>query len=316
MKKTFKVFKQQQYFLTDEASSKTRKVFISHLDKMKPLEFLQLISKLDKTYKGILSKNTLSITEKIDGSALRVGQDKDGKAFIESSTSDSMFNVGDFVVRDLSKGYSGEIGKKFDALLKIFKNDAKLQKLLTKYNNGNGIKIIGEILYTPMGLEIFDKTIKFIRITYERENLGTELTFVPFKVTDEYGKPYDNSEEIKKALYSISTSSRKYVPPTLKIDRDIDISIEINKFKDDIIGRYSNLDALLSSRKHIDREMKEIIKQEILEYQKIIAKKIVSYVNSGLFGKDFEGIVIELLDGDVLKIVTDTFKNTKFNHNE
>lgn len=299
-------------FLSFLNEAATRKVFISHIDKMKPLEFLALVSKLDKRYKGVLSRSKLSITEKIDGSALRVGQDKNGNSFIESSTSASMFNVGDFVARDISKGYSGEVGKKFDGLLKAFKEDDKFQSVLTKFNKGNGIKVIGEILYTPMAIVDLDNKIKFIRITYDKAKLGTEWTFIPFKVIDDDGNVYPNTEDVKKAIYAISSPKRKYLPPTLAIDRDIDISVEISKFQTDVLRKYKNLDEILTSRKHADRELKDIIKNEILEYQVMMAKKIISYVNSGLFGNDFEGIVIELPDGEILKVVTDVFKANKF----
>ena len=298
-------------FLEEEAK-KPKKIFISHLDKMRPLHFIDLVSKLDKKFKGVLSKDNLSITEKIDGSALRIGQDADNNAFIESSTSASMFNVGDFLARDQSKGYSGVIGKKFDGLLKGFKNDKKFQSVLTKFNNGAGIKIIGEILYTPMGIDALDNQIKFIRITYDKAKLGSEWTFVPFKVEDLEGNHYHNSKEIMNALYKISSKERKYVPPTLSISGDIDISIEINKFKNDVLKKYKNIEQLVTSRKKADKELKELIKNEILTYQKILSKKIISFVNNGLFGKDFEGLVIELSDGTVIKIITDTFKSSTF----
>lgn len=301
-------------FKTYLSESRVKKVFISHLDKMKPLEFIAFVSKLDKKYKGVLSKEKLNITEKIDGSALRIGQDANGKAFIESSTSASMFNVGDFVKRDLSKGYSGVIGKKFDSLLKGFKTDKKVQGILSKYNNGNGIKVIGEILYTPMGIEDLETTIKFIRIQYDKDKLGTEWTFVPFKVTDMDGTPYDNTKEIFRAFYSISTKDRKYVAPTIKISSDIDISIEINKFKDEVLNKYRNLDSLLLSRKKVDKDLKDTVKDEILKYQTLLANKIVSHVNGGVFGKDFEGIVIEMPDGTILKVVSDKFKTSKFDN--
>lgn len=292
-------------FLLSEAS--TKKVFISHLDKMPPLEFLALISELDKKYKGVLSKEKLSITEKIDGMVLRIGQDKDGRPFIESSAQGSVYNVGDFTVRDKARGGSGDMGKKFDALLKGFKTDKKVQKFLTKYNNGNGIKIIGEILHVPLGIVEFD-TIKFIRIAYEKAKLGSEWTFIPFKIIDDDGTPYKNAEEIKKALYAISDDKRKYVPPTLELSKDIDISVEISQFKGDILKKYKDLETLFASRKHADRPLKAAITAEIGEYQKLIAKKVISYVKSGLFGKEFEGLVIELPNGTIVKVVSDLFK--------
>lgn len=285
----------------------TKKVFISHLDKMPPLEFLALVSELDQKYKGVLSKDKLSITEKIDGMVLRIGQDKAGRPFIESSAQGSMYNVGDFTAKDKARGGDGAIGKKFDFLLKAFKADKKVQKFLTKYNNGNGIKLIGEILHVPLGITDFD-TIKFVRIAYERAKLGTEWTFIPFKVIDDDGVPYENTDEVKRGLYAISDDERKYVPPTLNISKDIDISIEISQFKDDILGKYKDLETLLASRKHADRELKATITAEIAEYQKLIAKKVISYVESGLFGKEFEGLVVELPNGTIVKVVSDLFK--------
>lgn len=294
------------------AEAPTRKVFISHLDKMKPLEFLALVGKFEDEYGGVLSREKLSITEKIDGSALRVGQDKNGRPFIESSTSASMFKVGDFVARDLSKGYSGTVGRKFDKLLGEFQKDKKFQSVLSKYNSGNGIKVIGEILYPPMALEDLEDTIKFIRIRYDKKKLGSDWTFVPFSVIDDDGNQYQNSEEIRKAIFAISTDKRKYVPPTLNIDTDIDISVEIKDIQQKVLAKYKNIDELLTSRKHADRELKEKIKDELAVYQKALAAKIISYVKGGLFGKDFEGLVIKLPDGDILKVVSDVFKAGKF----
>jgi len=63
-------------FLNESA---TQKVYIQHLNKMKPLKFLELIHKLQSKYKGILAKDKVDITEKIDGSALRIGQDHNGQ---------------------------------------------------------------------------------------------------------------------------------------------------------------------------------------------------------------------------------------------
>lgn len=289
---------------------KTQKVFINHLDKMKPLKFLEFAKKLDNEFGGVLSREKISITEKIDGSALRIGQDAAGNSFIESSTSNSMFNVGDFFARDVAKGYSGEIGKKFDALLKEFKDDKQVQAVLRKYNK-NGIKVIGEILYVPMGIEEMDK-IKFIRIAYDKSKLGEVMTFIPFEVIDGEGNSHPQQEAVLKDLYAVSNSKRKIMKPTITIDRDIDIAIELKSFDEAITKKYSDLEALLSSRKKIDQDLKKAVTEEIESYQKQIAAKILSHVTSGALGPDYEGIVIKMNDGTLLKIVTDKFKTTEF----
>lgn len=285
---------------------KTKKVFIDHLDKMKPLKFMELAKKLDNEFGGVLSREHISITEKIDGSALRIGQDEKGRSFIESSMSASMFNVGDFLARDISKGYSGEIGRKFDSILKVFKEDKEVQKILSKYNK-NGIKVIGEILFVPMGIDEIDR-IKFIRISYDKNKLGSLLTFIPFEVVDGNGEKHEKESYVLKELLSISNDTRKIIKPSIKIDRDIDISLELKDFDTNITKKYDNLEALLTSRKKVDKELKDAVTQEIAEYQKKIAQKILTYIKSGSLGPDYEGIVIKMNDGSLLKIVTDVFK--------
>ncbi len=297
-----------QKFISEQ--TKTKKVYIDHLDKMKPLRFLEFAKKLDKEFGGILSRETISITEKIDGSALRIGQDKNGKPFIESSTSDSIFNVGDFFARDISKGHSGEIGKKFDNILKIFKDDKQVQAVLKKYNT-NGIKVIGEILYIPMGIEEVDK-ITFIRIAYDKSKLGTLLTFIPFEVADGDGNQHPEQVAILRDLIAISNSTRKIMKPSIKIDRDIDISMELKSFNDTLTKKYSDIETLLASRKKIDKDLKAVVIKEIEAFQKQIASKILSYIKAGSLGPDYEGIVINMNDGTALKIVTDKFKATEF----
>jgi hypothetical protein len=289
---------------------KTKKVFIDHLDKMKPLKFLEFAKKLDKEFGGVLSKEKISITEKIDGSALRVGQDANGNSFIESSMSASMFNVGDFEARDISKGYSGEIGKKFDNILKEFKNDKQFQSVLKKYNT-NGIKVIGEILYVPMGIDEVDK-IKFIRISYDKKKLGTLLTFVPFEVIDGEGNVHPKQADVISDLYKISNDTRKILKPTIHIDKDINIAMELKDFDLAITKQYENLEDLLTSRKKVDKELKAAVIEEIGKYQKQITSKILTYIKSGSLGPDYEGIVIKMNDGSIIKIVTDVFKAGSF----
>lgn len=300
----------KNFILEEQQKSSTTKIFIDHLDKMKPLKFLELAKKLSDEFGGILSREHIEITEKIDGSALRIGQDSSGKPFIESSTSPSTFIPGDFTARALAKGYSDSIGKHFDALLKNIKEDKNIQSVLDKFNDGNGIKIIGEILYLPLGIDEVDK-IKFIRISYDKDKLGTEWTFIPFNVVYMDGMSHPKEDQIKSALYRISSSQRKYVKPTLKLSKDIDISIDL-KNVDNITKKYENIESILTSRKKLDADLKEVIKNEIAEFQQILAKKILHHVETGAFGKDFEGIVLKLSDGSLLKVVTDTFKNTEF----
>ena len=296
----------KQYIL--ESRSPT---FITHIEKMKPVDFLSLIKELNDKYRGVLNLSDISVTEKIDGTALTIGQDSDGKTFINTKMSQRYFNVGDFTDYAISKGYETTINKKFDHILESVKADKKLQGVLSKYNEGNGIVIIGEILYVPFATEVENGKLQFIFMDYDQENLGTEWTYVPFEVQDFDGNPLSTKDKIFPDLYKISTKKRKYTNANLQVDTDIDITLSINKVTKNILNKYSNIDDILKSRKKIDKPLKDKIKSEIESYQKLLATQILSYVKSGKFGDDFEGIVLKTKSGTTLKATSNRFKKRR-----
>ena len=291
-------------------AQKPKKQFIQHLDKMPPLKFLELAKRLDKEMGGVLSNDNAEIREKMDGSSLRFGLDERGRFFAQTSTSPSFFKVGDFRDRFSKHGEEAALmGDKWDQILKMLKSDKKIQTLLKKYQTSNGIRVIGEILYPPLGIDLIDK-MKFVRIKYEKKKLGSDFTFIPFYIMDGEGKIHPKEKEIFKEFYKISTAKRKYVDTVILKDRQIDISTDLNTVNNDLVKKYKNLNDVLISRKKIDQELKTKIKDEILILQRKLATKILSYVDGGLLGKDFEGIVIELSDGSIIKIVSDKFKGS------
>ena len=296
-----------------EAAKSTQRVSIQHIDKLPPKKFIQLVKYLNDEYRGILLKDKINITEKIDGSAIRFGMNKDGKVYIESSYSGPIYNDNGYTEWVKSRGYEpNRISKGFDNILKSIKTDKKLLSVLRKYYRPNGVKVIGELLYIPFGEQNKDK-VKFVKISYDKKHLGTEWTIVPFTILDDDGNEHEFTEKIKKELYKISDSKRKYVPPTINIDSNIDISAELSDIESSLFKKYPDIESLVVSRKKADKELKEKLKQEIALWQKRISQKIIQYVNKGVFGPDFEGIVIKLQDGTMLKVVTDTFKNSGLN---
>ena len=113
----------------------TQRVGIQHLEKMPPKKFIQLVNAINKKYKGILSKDSIDITEKIDGSSLRIGQNSNGQPFIESSYSGEIYIDGGYTSYVKSRGYDpSSVSEGFDNILKSIKTDSKLQKLFSKYN--------------------------------------------------------------------------------------------------------------------------------------------------------------------------------------
>jgi hypothetical protein len=285
--------------------------FITHIEQMKPLEFLSLVKTLDSEYKGLLNLNDISITEKIDGTSLTIGQDSSGKTFMNTKMSHRYFNVGDFTNYAISKGYKTDINKKFDNILKNVQADKKLQRVLSKHNRGNGIVIVGEILYVPFATEVENDRLQFIFMDYDRANLGSEWTFVPFDVQDFDGNSIGDKERIFKDLYTISTAERKYTNANLNVSGDIDITLSISDVKKNVLDKYDNIDTLIKSRKKVDKPLKDKIKSEIGVYQRQLSNQILSYVESGKFGDDFEGIVLKMKSGTTLKATSPRFKKRR-----
>ena len=285
--------------------------FITHIEQMKPLEFLSLVKTLDSEYKGLLNLNDISITEKIDGTSLTIGQDSRGKTFMNTKMSHRYFNVGDFTNYAISKGYKTDINKKFDNILKNVQADKKLQRVLSKHNRGNGIVIVGEILYVPFATEVENNRLQFIFMDYDRANLGSEWTFVPFDIQDFDGNSIDDKERIFKDLYAISTAERKYTNANLNVSGDIDITLSISDVKKNVLDKYDNIDAIIKSRKKIDKPLKDKVKAEIDMYKQQLSNQILSYVASGKFGDDFEGIVLKMKSGTTLKATSPRFKKRR-----
>ena len=278
---------------------------------MKPMDFLSLVKELDSKYKGVLDLEDISITEKIDGTSLTIGQDSSGKTFMNTKMSHRYFNVGDFTNYAISKGYKTDINKKFDNILKNIQADKKLQRVLSKHNRGNGIVIVGEILYVPFATEVENNRLQFIFMDYDRANLGSEWTFVPFDIQDFDGNSIDDKERIFKDLYAISTAERKYTNANLNVSGDIDITLSISDVKKNVLDKYDNIDAIIKSRKKIDKPLKDKVKAEIDMYKQQLSNQILSYVASGKFGDDFEGIVLKMKSGTTLKATSPRFKKRR-----
>ena len=146
---------------------------------------------------------------------------------------------------------------------------------------------------------------------YDRANLGSEWTFVPFDVQDFDGNSIGDKERIFKDLYAISTAERKYTNANLNVSGDIDITLSISDVKKNVLDKYDNIDTLIKSRKKVDKPLKDKIKSEIEVYQRQLSNQILSYVESGKFGDDFEGIVLKMKSGTTLKATSPRFKKRR-----
>lgn len=289
-----------------EAIAASKRIGIEHLNQLKPTDFINLVKFINDELGGKISDKNASMSVKVDGFSLRFGLDKEGEFFIESSNSGPQFVGGAFSQYTINRhGENNPISIAYDTIFKDLKSNKKLQKIL-KDNNENGIKVICECLYTPIGKVVGDK-IRFVAIDYDKNKLGGEATFVLFKAQDAEGHNLDNSilNDIKK----LSDSKFLFSDANTSID-EVDFSVEIKdvlKFA----AQYPDLDTVVKSRKQKDKYTKNLIKDTLKDYQDKMGKKLLKAVRDGKFGNEFEGIVIQLLSGKTFKVISKEFSSRK-----
>jgi len=288
---------------------------------MSPNDFIELIDYI-KQNKGVLNSAIANLSEKADGFSLRFGQDARNKFYIESSHSGPIFDEGKFREFTLDKkGKSDPISEGFEDILKTLKHDKKLQDYLKSINTENGIKIVAEAFYMPLGeySDMNDDVVKFIATWYSKEKLGEWATFVVINATDGQGEPLDEEMvlQIKKDLKGLSTKAIKFEDSDIPNYQDIDLNSEIEKV-DKLINTLQTeygkkIDEILQnpSRSRDVINQRNRIKKEMLSLQKEFANRLSGLMNKGKFGKEYEGLVFTLADGVMFKIVSDRFKEAK-----
>ena len=170
-----------EYQLLNEIKA-THRVGIQHLDKLTPTKFFELMYVFYKEFGGVLPSKKVKVTEKVDGSSIRFGVDAQNHFFIESSYSGPVYDEGDYTNYVISRGYEpNEISQNFENLLKLLKPIKTLLEVLKKHNKGEGVKVIGEMMYNPMA-KVDGKKIRYVYMNYDKSKLANVLTMVPFSV--------------------------------------------------------------------------------------------------------------------------------------
>lgn len=280
----------------NEGMSASKRVGITDLRKMKPLEFIDLMGHFQDEFKGKLTSNDLSFSLKVDGSPLRIGVDEDAQFFVETGKSGLMRTA---------KGIEAAIVNRVSTpkVLHMYA-EFKKQKPVISYlqqqaGRHGGIKIIGELLYVPKAIADGDK-LKFVSITYDKKKLGNLATFVCLAVVDGNGKPVKEEAQIINNLKRLSDGHINYDDANISV-RDIDFSADIASF-DNILRNYEDVARVLQSRKAVDKQVKDAIIDAVKIYQERFASKILSIVQDKKFGDEFEGLVLKTKTGKTLKI--------------
>jgi len=288
-----------------EAITKTKRVGIQHLNKMKPMDFLNLVKVLKDELGGKISDSNASVTLKVDGFGCRFGLDADNGFFLESSNSGPQYKPKSFSQYTINrKGKADKISIAYDELFDSLSKNKKLISVLKKNNTDSGIKIVSECLYAPIGKK--DKgTIKFVAINYDSAKLGKIATLVLIKAQDGHGTELKGS--VIKDIKGLSTNDYLFTDPSTSID-SVDLNVQIQdvlKF----VSKYPDFEQKILSRKHADRELKTLLQDTIAGYQEKMSKKILKAIVSAKFGSEFEGIVIKLSNGTVFKTIHSDFSN-------
>lgn len=294
---------------------------------MKPEDFIELINFIKNANQGILNKSNAHLSEKSDGFSLKFGLDDKNKFFIESSRSGPIFDEGTFRQFAIDKkGETNPVTEGYEDIFKSLKHNKELQNYLKSINTPSGIKIQSECFYLPIGKtsETNKSIVKFVATWYRKEKLGSWATFVVINVTDGKGRPLmqDKVRKIKDDLKQLSTKEMKFDYGDIPDFSEIDLSSEIRKieeFINSIEEEYGQkIDDIMNnpSRQKSALVQKRKIKQEMLNLQKDFSKKLSGLIKTGKFGDEYEGLVFELANGIMFKVVSDRFKEAKKAYNQ
>ncbi len=288
---------------SEEVSTTTRKS-MTHLQNMKPEDFIDWLKTVKREAKGVLTN--YKTTLKLDGLGYRFGKDDSGRVFVEGSRTGAVFDSGAFSHFAKTNNRPDSVITRayhYDDMLELFKR-ADFIKVLP-----NNTKVVCEILYNPLADED-GMGLTFVSVKYDKNKLGSLMTIIPISILNaDDGKVRDDSNEILTKLYKQSNNEIKIVDPTLSMS-----NIDING----IINTIETLDdsalATIKSRKAIDK----VAKENILNIINNAKEEFVAYMlkHPGIedkfqLGDEIEGITLDIPEKGLFKLVDPAFKASK-----
>lgn len=290
-------------FINEDAIA-TKRINMIHLQKMKDEDFIEFVQSIKSTMNGKLEN--LKVQIKADGIGSRFGRDATGRVFYEGSRTGPIYTPKAFSSHARGRGAVGEIlarAEHYDDIFDII-TQSKFAKELPL-----DCKVICEIFYNPMS-QIEGDGIKFISIKYDKNKLGNVMSIIPFAVVSaSTGEPLSNAAEIIDSLFKYSTSDIKFIDPKLQTSGAIDISGLI----DPIMSLNSDSLTILKSRKTVDREAKQNLRDIIQSVKDSLADYILRHENildKFKLGPEIEGLVLDI-NGQTVKVTTPEFKASK-----
>lgn len=293
------------YRLMEQEVAVSRRQGITHLQEMKPEEFVFWLRKVKTEASGILKD--VKCVMKIDGLGFRFGKSTSGQVFIEGSRTGPIFDDGAFSAYARGKTDNVEVISRavhYDDLLKIFRKSSFVDALPPN------TKVVAELFYNPMAEET-DTGIKFVTVSYDKKKLGALMTIMPYTVLEAAsGQDHPNKDSILKALYKESNDSVKIIDPNLKFGK-----IDITAFATLASSFDDKALEILKSRKAIDRSDKQNLLNILQKIKDDLSDYLLQHPDiEGKFklGPEIEGIVLHLPDSTgstrPYKITTPNFK--------
>lgn len=309
-------FKQYYTSYLEEKKNEGDRIGIQHLYSLNKPEinsmdyqtFVKFINYLE-TNGGKISPSNSSVSEKVDGMALKVGKDETGQFFLQSSYSGKVYDPQEFNTKIKYEGAQRAFIDGFD----------KLKTIVEPLIGNSSCTIQLEWLYSPNATKLEDRPgmVSFVTAAYNANKLGTWSTFVIINVEC---SGLDKSK-IVNSLIKSSTKEIRFLLPNVEVFKTIDLNSELTKAKHiigniekgQLIQRISQLKGnrqrlAIQQRRELENQMKDIV----LPIQKQMYEKIVSNLlkTEGILG-DIEGYVIKA--GDLLfKVNNPHFMAAKF----
>ncbi len=305
----------------DEVVQSKRKSIV-HLEKMKDIDFLDLLDELRDETSGKLTLDNIPMTVKIDGFGSRFGKSDDGRAFYETSRTGPKFGPGNFLKYHQEKGTQDEDILKRAGLFDQLQN--KIMDVVGVIDDRLGedfltdVKIHVEVLYLPFASEQEDGTLKFVGIAYDKLPKGVDLALVPlFAEISSSGAKHPKSTQIIKSIKNLGIiGDTMFIDNSLTTDGSIDVTGSIPPMEN--LETLKNM--ILSNKRDAKKQAAEVlqpIKDElanyIIEHPGILGKDIL--------GRDYEGIILNSKQGpikitskqqkDIIKAKNDAIKAAK-----
>ena len=289
----------------DEDTPNYKRVGIPHIYnpgstvEIKDADFIELCKEI-ASMGGKL--DNVPINLKIDGAGIRFGKNEQGKPFFSTSKVSEKYieNIGDF------EKFSRETGKDQERIDFAKNYDNAMKIILTS----DFVKLLppdtivqAEMLFMPMGKKDGD-SVTFVSIPYDVNKLGTAMTLTPFSIkTYSTGEPKPNADKIKEALLKTSNSQVKMINNRLS-QSDVDVSKIVNPIA-------KNATELLSAVKIRGENPAKTKAKEILSAAR--QQLSLAIINSPIAGKDqlgknFEGLVLNLPSGRLVKVTSTEMK--------